>query len=83
MTARQVQARIQSLANAKDAAVLAWFFKTGPGQYGEGDRFLGIKVPVLAWGLGIDRMAMISMGLHDIRDLFSNTLEEVRMRRIR
>ncbi len=41
---------------------------------------LGITVPVLAWGLGIDRMAMISMGLNDMRDLFTSDLEQVRLR---
>jgi phenylalanyl-tRNA synthetase alpha chain len=39
---------------------------------------LGIDVPVIAWGLGIDRMAMFALGLNDIRELFSRDLEFVR-----
>ncbi len=33
-------------------------------------RPLGIKVPVAAWGLGIGRLAMVALGLSDIRDLY-------------
>lgn len=38
-------AHMQSLGDEKQAQHLMRFFKTGKGDYGEGDRFLGIKVP--------------------------------------
>ncbi|MEM1549276.1 MAG: phenylalanine--tRNA ligase subunit alpha [Candidatus Methanomethylicia archaeon] len=43
---------------------------------------LGIKVPVLAWGLGIDRLAMVALKIEDIRLLFSNDLKWLRFQRI-
>jgi 3-methyladenine DNA glycosylase AlkD len=42
-----IQSQLVSLSNPEDAVFLQRFFKTGPGQYGEGDIFRGIRVPVL------------------------------------
>ena len=42
---------------------------------------LGVDVPVIAWGLGLDRMAMVALGIHDIRELFTDNLELIRTTR--
>jgi 3-methyladenine DNA glycosylase AlkD len=46
LNARDASQRLRGLACPKQAAILARFFKTGPGQYGEGDSFIGVRVPV-------------------------------------
>lgn len=47
MTAQEISKILRGLANPQIAEHSRRFFKTGPGQYGEGDRFLGIRVPIL------------------------------------
>ena len=62
--------------------VLGWFELGGSGIFRpEVTRPMGVDVPVLAWGLGIDRMALMSLGLDDLRELFSPDIQAVRRRR--
>jgi phenylalanyl-tRNA synthetase alpha chain len=63
---------------------LGWFELGGSGIFRpEVTEPLGINVPVLAWGLGIDRMALMSLGLNDLRELFTPDIENIRLRKRR
>lgn len=61
--------------------VLGWFELGGSGIFRpEVTKAMGIDAPVLAWGIGIDRMALMALGLNDLRELFCEDIERVRQR---
>jgi len=67
---------IQNAANPAQALNLQRFFKTGPGEYGEGDRFLGIKVPVLR---ALVKKHCRDIQLTDIKKLLHSPYHEKRL----
>lgn len=62
--------------NKEDAAHLSRFFKSGKGEYGEGDIFLGIKVPVVR---SVAKKYYKEITLDDIQILIKNPYHEVRL----
>jgi len=73
-TASEVRNKLAKLADKEKARLLQGFFKTGPGQYGEGDIFLGITVPVIRKlmkecdGIRIEEMLkLLRSGIHEER----------------
>jgi phenylalanyl-tRNA synthetase alpha chain len=60
-----------------------WLEALGAGMFRpELLRPLGIKNPVLAWGIGFSRLSMIKLGIDDIRDLFNNDLQWINSKRM-
>ena len=71
----QLKKELKELSDPKQAKILQGFFKTGKGEYGEGDMFLGVKVP-------IQRKVVTSFrGLpqKDIEKLLNSKIHEYRM----
>lgn len=70
---------LNAMMNAADPAQaegLSRFFKTGPGQYGEGDVFLGIKVPVTR---GIVKGLWKETSIEDLEECIGSPYHEVRL----
>ncbi len=72
---RSVRRDLRAVSSARRAAVNRWFFKTGPGDYGEGDRFLGIAVP----DLRRDRARARGFARNDVLRLLRSKWHEERL----
>ena len=75
-TAKEIIAYMESLQNEKQRQVLMGFFKTGPGEYGEGDEFLGLKVPQTRVVVG---SVAQDFPLSEVPALLQNIWHEVRL----
>lgn len=68
--------KIHNAANPAQVAGLSRFFKTGPGQYGQGDEFLGIKVPVTR---RIVKECWNDVSMDDLEQCMTSRYHEVRL----
>ena len=76
MTAKDIIAYMESLRDEKQRLILMRFFKTGPGEYGEGDEFLGLKVPQTR---EVVKAAAKDFPLDEVPELLMNRWHEVRL----
>ena len=70
----QIKRDLAQLKDPNRAKNLSWFFKTGKGQYGEGDIFLGISVPEQR------KVAKkhVDLSLNDLQELLNSKIHEHR-----
>ncbi len=71
-----LESELLSLHNPHKSAILTRFFKTGPGEYGEGDKFLGIQIPDLR---ALVRRYLAECDFDAIDSLLASPWHEVRM----
>jgi len=76
VTAKEVIAHIESLRNDEQRKVLMGFFKTRPGEYGEGDEFLGLKVPQTR---EVVKTVAKDFPMDEVPELLMNRWHEVRL----
>ncbi|MCU7807163.1 MAG: DNA alkylation repair protein [Candidatus Thiodiazotropha sp. (ex Semelilucina semeliformis)] len=75
MSISQLRKNLRELADPAIAHHSQRFFKTGPGEYGEGDKFLGIRVPILRE----QARKFKQISLQETRQLLKSTYHEERL----
>lgn len=75
MKASDVVAALKAIAADDQRVANEWFFKTGPGEYGEGDKFLGVKVPPMR----VVARRFKELPLKEVAQLLRNEFHEVRL----
>lgn len=75
MNAQTIIQHMKSLSDSSQVASLSRFFKTGKGEYGEGDVFLGIKVPVTRKQIKLSKTA----SLEELEKLLHSSYHECRL----
>lgn len=75
ITASEIRAALNKHADLLQASILRRFFKTGPGEYGEGDIFIGVKVPQTR---SVAR-AFRSAPLNAVKELLKSPIHEERL----
>ncbi|MBP7005881.1 DNA alkylation repair protein [Patescibacteria group bacterium] len=75
MLANTWETRLRAAGSPEKAHANAWFFKTGPGEYGEGDRFLGLTVPQVRLFAGEAK----DLSLKDLEKLLKSPWHEIRL----
>jgi 3-methyladenine DNA glycosylase AlkD len=75
MSVKSIQTKLKKLASKEKAKTLQRFFKTGPGEYGEGDIFIGVKVPELRQVA----KEYINISFKECGQLLSSKIHEERM----
>ena len=76
MIAKEIIEYMESLRNEEQRRVLMGFFKTGPGEYGYGDEFLGLKVPQTR---EVVKAAWKDFPLGEVPELLMSKWHEVRL----
>lgn len=75
-TATAIQNTIRTEADVQQQKILMRFFKTGPGEYGEGDRFHGVRVPRIR---ELVKQYKSAATIDDVRYLLSSEYHEERL----
>ena len=76
MKATEIIERIEAQRNEEQRQVLMRFFKTGKGDYGEGDEFLGLKVPQTR---AIVKTVAANTSINEVPELLQSRWHEVRL----